>query len=314
MSKLDAMHYRSFDDKIIHTRYIRTDNARAVLLIAHGLGEHAWYYEAFAEAASQLGFDVYINDARGHGDTGGYINNQETDVRIGDTGENAIESMVKDLHVLTLLIRSSSEDIPIFLLGHSMGAVVSALFAESYGHLLSGIILSGLPSAERYHALLESIDHETKRFGPQAVCRETFQKLFEGINTPFEPVKTALDWITGDDTRIAEILTLPATFVLYSNGFYNSFLRAGIRTQNLKGLTNGDKTKPILLLSGEQDTLTQNGAYTKRLSECLKDAGFSSVDCIVYRGLRHSILQETQRTAVGSDIADWIINNLHHKY
>ena len=43
---------------------------KAVIRIAHGLGEHARRYDQMAAVLNMAGFSVYADDHRGHGQTG----------------------------------------------------------------------------------------------------------------------------------------------------------------------------------------------------------------------------------------------------
>jgi len=93
---------------------------RAVVVIVHGLGEHAWRYDRLATELNAMGFSVRAYDQRGHGDSAG---------KRGCLP--AQDALLKDLSEIlddtraTLCARFRS---PLVLLGHSMGGLVSALW------------------------------------------------------------------------------------------------------------------------------------------------------------------------------------------
>jgi len=92
---------------------------RAVVLIVHGLGEHAWRYHALAEQLNEWGFAVRAYDQRGHGDSSG----KKGCLPASDT-------LLRDLADLLDDTRSSHGQggaVPLVLLGHSMGGLVAAL-------------------------------------------------------------------------------------------------------------------------------------------------------------------------------------------
>jgi alpha-beta hydrolase superfamily lysophospholipase len=95
-------------------------SARAVVLLVHGLGEHAWRYNALATELNAAGFAVRGYDQRGHGEstgTPGCI--PKSDSLLSDLAE-VMEGSRADL--------CRSTNAPLVLLGHSMGGLVAALF------------------------------------------------------------------------------------------------------------------------------------------------------------------------------------------
>ena len=91
---------------------------RGVVLIVHGLGEHAWRYDTLAQRLNERGFAVRAYDQRGHGDSAGL--------------HGAIpyeEALLDDLHELVEDTRhhiATPWSCPLILLGHSMGGLVAA--------------------------------------------------------------------------------------------------------------------------------------------------------------------------------------------
>ena len=63
---------------------------------------------------------------------------------------------------------------------------------------------------------------------------------------------------------------------------------------------------PVLFLTGSDDVTAANGTYGDTQAQLLRDAGCRDVTSIVYPGLRHSLLQETERGKITADILDWL--------
>lgn len=107
---------------------------RAVVLIVHGLGEHAWRYNDVAHRLNEWGFFVRAYDQRGHGDSGGAPGVlPDDDALLDDLAE-----MVDDTR------RHIAEpwSCPLILLGHSMGGLVSATFVQRGMARVDGLVLS----------------------------------------------------------------------------------------------------------------------------------------------------------------------------
>ncbi|MBS3998328.1 MAG: lysophospholipase [Hydrogenophaga sp.] len=107
---------------------------RGVVLIVHGLGEHAWRYDPVADRLNEWGFCVRAYDQRGHGDSGG--------------GRGALPSddaLLDDLaEVLDDTRRHIAEPwaCPLILMGHSMGGLVASSFVQRGLAPVDALVLS----------------------------------------------------------------------------------------------------------------------------------------------------------------------------
>ncbi|GGW48065.1 lysophospholipase [Streptomyces lucensis JCM 4490] len=105
---------------------------RFLALLAHGYGEHAGRYEELAAVLTGHGAAVYAPDHMGHGRSAGER------VLIED-----FEDVVTDLHAAADLARAAHPGLPLVLVGHSMGGLVAARYAQRHGAELSALVLSG---------------------------------------------------------------------------------------------------------------------------------------------------------------------------
>lgn len=98
---------------------------RAVVLVVHGLGEHAWRYNALANQLNDWGFLVRAYDQRGHGESSG----KKGCLPANDTLVRDLSDVLGDTYAS--LCRKG--EIPLVLLGHSMGGLVAALHVAQQG-------------------------------------------------------------------------------------------------------------------------------------------------------------------------------------
>lgn len=103
-----------------------------VVLLAHGYGEHIGRYEHVADALVAAGGVVYAVDHVGHGKSDGER------VLIED-----YEDVVSDFHDLDETARREQADLPVVLVGHSMGGLIAARYAQRHTDSLSAVALSG---------------------------------------------------------------------------------------------------------------------------------------------------------------------------
>lgn len=275
------------------------------VVIAHGLAETAEYYDEFARFLSAAGYGVVVPELRGHGRTAGDISSPDYRLRGGRPGPDSLHAMAGDLAAVARKVKRET-GLPIYLIGHSMGSIAAQLCLMRSPGLFAGAALSGLPDPSEAPGLLETIDDEIKRNGPDADCHDTFLAMFGKVNNPFHPVRTAFDWITSDQQMADYSASLPNSAVLFCNSFYRDFLLAMLETRQEKNWSAADKSMPMLLLSGGDDVISVKGKSLTSLAELLVSAGFDNIGMRIYPGLRHSILREKKRKAVFFDILRWL--------
>lgn len=118
------------------------DNARAGLVIVHGIAEHGGRYRHVAEALASEGIACFVYDQRGHGESPGVR------THVADFGDFA-----QDLETVGEAVRTRFPALPLFVWGHSMGSVVVNLAAIdglnwSRGIITSGSALHALPNLD----------------------------------------------------------------------------------------------------------------------------------------------------------------------
>jgi len=105
---------------------------RYLALVVHGYGEHAGRYDELAGVLAGHGAAVYGPDHVGHGRSAGER------VVIED-----FEDVVTDVHRVAGLARTAHPGLPLVMVGHSMGGLIAARYAQRYGSELSALVLSG---------------------------------------------------------------------------------------------------------------------------------------------------------------------------
>lgn len=108
------------------------ESPRAALLVVHGLSEHSGRYAEFGRAMAGHGLSTYVLDLRGHG---------LSDGRRGHV--DRFELLLQDVDRFRREIDGSCDPpIPLFILGHSMGGLITARYIEEYEARFQGAILT----------------------------------------------------------------------------------------------------------------------------------------------------------------------------
>lgn len=104
---------------------------RAVVLIVHGLGEHAGRYDHVANSLRDWGFDVRAYDQRGHGESGGKPGALPSNMALLDDLTEVVDDTRRHCH-----------DLPLILLGHSMGGLVVSRFVALGIRSVDALVMS----------------------------------------------------------------------------------------------------------------------------------------------------------------------------
>lgn len=265
-----------FKENGIHHRHWSVDgDARAVVLLVHGLGEHCERYDTFADACNAAGYAVCSIDLPGHGHSDGlrgHINSM-----------NEFSDAVLGLHSL---VKNEYPDLPIFLFGHSMGGLIATQLLLDQQSLFSGALLSG--------AALESPQQPP---AIQVFIVKLFAKLFPRMGV-----------LTLDASGISRDPKVVETYMndpLVNKGK----LSARLMVELIGGMQRCEEeattiTLPIRIMHGSKDDMTAP-AGSERLFNKVSSA---DKELKIYDGLMHEILNEPEGAAITAEIIAWMEN------
>ncbi|XP_055473386.1 monoglyceride lipase isoform X3 [Psammomys obesus] len=127
----DLPHLVNADGQYLFCRYWKPSGTpKALIFVSHGAGEHCGRYDELAQMLKGLDILVFAHDHVGHGQS---------------EGERMVVSdfqvFVRDVlqHVDT--VQKDYPEVPVFLLGHSMGGAISILAAAERPTHFSGMVL-----------------------------------------------------------------------------------------------------------------------------------------------------------------------------
>lgn len=137
------------------------DGARGVVVLVHGLGEHAGRYEALASHLVQWGFGVRGYDQYGHGESSG--------PRGGLSGPNRLLEDLAD--VLDSTRQRIGPRLPLIVLGHSMGGLVAATLVARRAAPVDALVLSSPALGARLSVLQRLLLASVPRLAPNLTLR-----------------------------------------------------------------------------------------------------------------------------------------------
>ncbi|MGH9158655.1 MAG: lysophospholipase [Vicinamibacteraceae bacterium] len=244
---------------------------RAVVVICHGVNSHGGQYAWVGEQFAGSGFAAYALDLRGRGKSDGerfYVED--------------VADYVSDVAGTVALAKSRNPGVPLFLLGHSAGGVVSSIYVLEHQAELAGFICESfafqVPAPGFALAAIKGLSHIAPRLPVLRLKNEDFSrdpKAVEALNN---------DPLTAHEAQPA--ITVAA------------LVRADERLRDEFPLI----TLPVLIMHGTDDKAT-----VCRGSEFFYEtAGSKDKTLKLYEGHYHDLLNDIGKEQVMADIRQWI--------
>ncbi|MFC7328500.1 alpha/beta hydrolase [Marinactinospora rubrisoli] len=233
---------------------------RWLAVLVHGYGEHIGRYRHVAEYLCAHGAVVYGLDHQGHGRSEGER------VLIED-----FTDVVTDVHRVVAQARTAYRTIPLVLVGHSMGGLIAARYAQLYPADLAGLVLSG-PVLGRWRSAEDLL---------------TYQEI---PDTPIDPGTLSRDPSVGE--------AYAADDLVWHGPFRRPTLQAIVTELARINDAGTVGPLPLLWLHGSDDRLVPLADSATGIARL---AG-SDVTARIFPGARHEVFNETDRDEVLSEV------------
>jgi acylglycerol lipase len=261
--------------KIFYRTWRPSTAARAILIVVPGFNSHSGYYRWAAERLAALGVAVYVIDLRGRGRSDG----ERFFVA-------SFSEYVGDVAGLADLARSNEPRLPMFVLGHSAGGVVSCLYALEHQAELAGLICESfayqVPAPDFALAVFKGLSHVFPHARVLRLKNEDFSRdpavIAEMTSDPLiahetQPTQTLAEMVRADERLTHEFANI---------------------------------TLPVLILHGTAD----NAAKAAGSQHFYEQAGSTDKTLKLYDGHVHDLLNDVGREAVMADITQWLSGRL----
>lgn len=271
--------FKSVRDKNIYYQgWLPSGEVKAVLLVVHGLGEHSGRYMNVVNYFVPLGYAVYGLDHIGHGKTEGGV----TEII------ERFEDLTAPLETYYKMIQGWQPGKPVFILGHSLGVLITIYYLFDHQDDFRGAIFSA----------------PTVKPG-SSITKATI--MMANILSSLAP-KMGLQML--DVTTISRD---PAVVNAYAKDplVFHAKTPARIAAESLNRMQRmatelNRITLPFIVLQGSEDKLVEPSG-----AQMLYDKASSADKTLkIYPGLYHEVLNETEKAMVLKDLETWLAAHL----
>ena len=287
------------------SHYSIDSKPRAIVQILHGMAEHQRRYHDFINYLNNQGITVFIHDHLGHG-------NRVTEKNIKGffAEQDGWNAVVNDAKSVSEIIKNLYPDVPLTLLGHSMGSYIGLALIELF-NFYDSCILSGSSKPSKILLLLQKIllNSEVKKNGLKGYSKKIDKLIFGGFNKQIKGARTPHDWLSHDQNSVQDYLDDPLCGFMVTNSLWLDLaigMESIYATKAIQAISN---ELPILLLAGANDPVGNNGKGPTQIYKLLHKLE-KNVELKLFEDMRHEALNELNNSKVYDHIYTYIMK--HH--
>ena len=196
--------------------------------------------------------------------------------------------------------------LPVYLFGHSMGSIISRVLLQESSQNYQKVILSGYVCPNPASPVAVFLGNIVKSGG-----RQKFSKLLANLALgPYSKAvknrKTDLDWLSSNEENVQNYIADPLCGFPFTNGSFSALFHLLNNMGKAKKYVNVNKELQFLLAGGEDDPCTGYDKGRANSKKVLEKAGFTNFQVATFKGMRHEILNETDKEQVYQTMLDFL--------
>jgi alpha-beta hydrolase superfamily lysophospholipase len=265
------------ETNIYYQSWLPEGEPKAVLLIVHGLAEHSGRYGNVVNHFVPLGYAVYGIDHIGHGKSEG----DRVHVKRFDDYTNTLKAYFDK-------VRGSKPDKPVFLVGHSMGGLIGAVYLLDHQGELAGAVLSG-PAVK----IPSNVTPATIFVG----------KILSALIPGYGLIELEAEGVSRDPAVVQAYINDP---LVYRGKMTSRLAAEMLQAMQTVTVQAAKITLPILIVQGSADRLV-NPEGARELYEAVSSA---DKQIKIYDGFYHEVFNEPEHDKVLRDVELWLEGHL----
>lgn len=263
-------------------------NAKASVIVVHGMVEYKERYDRFSKFLVENGYEVYTYDHRGHGKS---LNDSNDYGYFSE--KNGDEAIVSDLTQIVKYVKNNNDNKKLYIFAHSMGTIVTRLFLQENSNLVDKVILSGAPCPNKLAGVGHSLAKNRCMFNGHKKHSKLITKLSLGsFNKKVENPTSNNDWISYNQDNINKYNNDPLCSFTFTNSAYKDLFKMVKLMQKPNRYKNVNSDLDILFLAGKDDPCTGGTKGLNNSINVLVKGGFKNISKMEFENMRHEILNE----------------------
>ena len=301
--RLEQITYPSKDGKntVYAEIYVPKDvEPRGIVQLAHGMVDHVGRYHALADFLTASGYIFAGNNHLGHAKT----------AKPEDYGffakKGGCDLVIADLHTMNKYLRGTYPDLPLTLLGHSMGSFITRLYVEKHPHSVNRVIIMGTAGPNSLLPLGLALARVIKTFKGERHHSRTVNKLvFGSYNSRFDSSEGKNAWVSRNTDSVSDRDTSEYTKFSFTVSGYIDLFEMTRKCNKREWFKEYPRELPTLVISGKMDPVGNYGDGPSYVYKQLLIAG-ADVELKLYEGARHELFSEDNREEIFVDILRWL--------
>lgn len=298
---MDKFTFKSNDKSNDISAYVwkKSNVNRAIIQLVHGMAEYALRYDEFADKMSANGYIVCAHDHLGHGGTA------KPEDRGFFAEEDGYTYVLQDVLSMTRIVKKQY-DLPVILMGHSMGSLVTRCLVAEFPDEYDGFIICGTAGSVKLPGMSKLIiKREISKRGAKTpnefLDKVQFGKYNKHVQNPSSPNS----WLTRDVEEVKKYDESPLCGFTFTSSAFMDLLQLAKSCNSPEWAGSMKKALPLLIISGSEDPVGEYGKGVLKVYHRLMKAGIDDLTLKLYEGARHELLNETNRDEVFTDILNW---------
>lgn len=273
---------------------------KGIVQISHGMQEHKERYLDFMEFLARHGYVCIAHDHRGHGKS---VKSRDD---LGYFYDDSAEAVVEDLADVAADLRLRYPHVPFILLGHSMGSLIARKYLKKHDDEIDALILTGAPGNNPgTKAGLILLNALSKTKGDHAESALVNKMVAGGFDRAIKGGGKN-SWLSVNEDNVRAFNEDPDSGFPFTINGYQNLLKLVKDDFDEKGWQMKNKNLPVLFLAGSDDPVIGGKDGFEGSVKFLQDRGYSDVQGKLYPGMRHEILNETDKKKVYQEILQFL--------
>ena len=275
---------------------------KGVVQLAHGMIDYTGRYTALADYLCGCGYVFAGNHHLGHGKS---VSSPKDFGHFADNG--GYDYVLEDIDTMNRYLHKTYPDVPLILLGHSMGSFISRVYVSSHPLSVSGIIIHGTGGPNPLVGAGKTLAGIIKAFrGPRHRSGLIESMAFGSYNSKYPKEEGHNAWLTREGELVKDRDTNEFTSFKFTVASYIVLFNLLSNSNSKKWFATYPKELPTLIMSGDMDPVGDYGKGPHYIYKQLMINGVSNVKLKMYEGARHELFNETCREEVFADIVTWL--------